>query len=236
MSLVAVALALALHASLSPTRAAPLESVAVAISLTNRGRAPVTMEFPDTDLFSIQVRDAHGRVVFDSRSGHKPIQVHRKFYVPVGTTQVAIFDWNGLTDERHTPQVPGDYVVHVEMQSLTETLVADLPLTLLAPQPISSILTSKPPGVVTLAGKVQRDAGVTWIRDASGSIPVSNPLGLHPQGSFVVRGALGMVAPDERPGFVITRFAPAADNLDPQATPTPTPLPSPTPTVPRRSG
>jgi len=228
-------MALALHAAVSPSRAAPLIPVSIGITLTNRARTPVTMDFPTPDLFWLQVRDSGGKAIFDSRTGHKAIEVHRKFPLAVGTTRIAIFEWNGLTDDRTAPQVPGQYTVHVEVQSTTSHLVADLPLVLEAPQPISSVLGAKPNAQVTIEGTAERDGGRTYIVDNSGKIRISSPLGLRPQGEFVVRGTLGTMPGDDRPALLVSRYAPAAGNLEPEGTPTPPPLPSPNPTATRRS-
>src|SRR5690242_15535390 len=122
--LAALAITLTLHATVSPSRTPQLVPVTVGISLVNRSRAPQTLEFPTADIFFIEVRDPSGKAIFDSRTGHKPIDVHRKFIAMLGTTRVAAFVWNGLSDATHAP-LPGTYDVHVEMKSTTTHLVAD---------------------------------------------------------------------------------------------------------------
>lgn len=232
MTLAALAMSLALHATVSPARTPQLVPVTIGITLVNRGRALETLEFPTTDIFEIEVRDSTGKAVFDSRSGHKPIDIHRKFVAPIGTTRVAAFVWNGLGDQMHAP-LPGTYDVHVEMQSTTARLVADVPLTIDAPMPISAALESKGKTELTIAGEPSRENGVIYISDSTGKIALSRALGLRPQGTFVVRGTpqdfLG------RRTLLIDRFAAAADNLEPEATPTPQPSPTPILPAPHRS-
>jgi hypothetical protein len=230
---IAMVMALMLHATVVPARAAQLVPITVAISLVNRGRTPQTLEFPTADLFSVEVRDTSGKVIFDSLSGHKPIDVHRKLFVPIGTTRVAAFVWNGLSNEMRA-LAPGSYDVRVEMQSTSADLVADLPLTIDAPVPILSAIESNTKAETTVVGQPSRENGVIYLQDSTGKIALSRALGLHPQGDFVVRGT-----PTDMLGrrtLVIDRFAPAANNLAPEATPTPPPSPSPTPPIPRRSG
>ncbi|MBV8602732.1 MAG: hypothetical protein JO359_14290, partial [Candidatus Eremiobacteraeota bacterium] len=139
---------LALSVSLSASRVPALAPVTVAVVLVSRERKPTTLEFPTPDLFFVQVRDASGAVVYDSRTGHKPIPIHRSFDVEPGRNKIASFDWNGLDDERRTPAVPGSYVVHVEMPALRATLAADAALTIEAPQTIESVLSAPKPSVV----------------------------------------------------------------------------------------
>lgn len=231
----AAVMALALHATAVPSRAAPLVPVSIGITLTNRARAPVTLDFPTPDVFWLQIRDAHGKAVFDSRTGHKPIPVHHAMPVPVGTTRIAIFEWNGLGDDRNVPVVPGEYVAHVEVQGTTVHLVADIPIVLEAPQTIAAVLAAKSKNEVTIAGTVERVAGRTYVADASGKIRISAPLGLRPQGDYVVRGTLGTIVGDEKPALLVSRYAPAAGNLEPEGSPTPPPLLVPIPATTPRS-
>ncbi|MGH7328675.1 MAG: hypothetical protein ACREJX_10030 [Polyangiaceae bacterium] len=121
----------------------------------------------------------------------------------------------------------------MELRSESTTLVADLPLVLEAPVPIASVLAAASPKPMTIAGTVERSNLRTTLRDETATVALSGPLGLHPQGRFVVRGLLQIQ--NERPAFLIDRFAPAVDNLAPQATPTPLPSVSPTPSSPSRS-
>ena len=229
----ALASPISMHATLTPQKAAGLEPVTVAISLQNHSRLATTLEFPTADLFFVQIRDAKGEVLFDSRSGHKPIEVHRKLFVPIGMSTVADFIWNGLDDQQHA-LLPGNYVVHVEMGSVTAHLTADLPFVLEAPAGIATVLSSKPRQPVTVSGAAMREGGVTYLQDDTGRIAISTPLGLHPQGDYVVRGIFGDLPGGQ--GLRVSRFAPAAGNLAPEATPTPLPSPTPTLPVPHRSG
>lgn len=233
MTLAALALALTVHATVTPAHTAQLVPVSVAISVVNRGHAAQTLEFPSADLFDVQVRDKDGKVVFDSNRGYKPIEVHRKLYVPIGTSRVAAFVWNALGDDRHAP-APGTYDVHVEMQSTSEHLVADVPLVLDPPATVSAAVAIKAKTEITIAGDAVREGGVTYLQDETGKIALSGPLSLHPEGSFVVRGI-----PDDSLGkrrMIIDRSAPAAGNLQPEATPTPLPSPTGAQPTPRRSG
>jgi hypothetical protein len=109
-----------------------------------------------------------------------------------------------------------------------------LPLTIDAPVPISSAIESNTKAETTVVGQPSRENGVIYLQDSTGKIALSRALGLHPQGDFVVRGTpMDMLG---RRTLVIDRFAPAANNLAPEATPIPQPSPSPTPPIPRRSG
>lgn len=233
MTLAALAMSLTLQVTVLPARTPQLLPVTVGMSLVNRTRAQETLEFPTADIFFIEIRDSNGKTVFDSRSGHKPIDVHRKFLAPIGTTRVAAFVWNGLDDRLHAP-LPGTYDVHVEMRSTTTRLVADVPLTIDGPVPISTALESKGKTEMTVAGEPLREDGVLYLADSTGKIALSRALGLRPQGTFIARGTpqdfLG------RRTLFIDRFAAAANNLAPEATPTPQPSPTPTLPIPRRSG
>ncbi|MGH7661345.1 MAG: hypothetical protein ACRENA_10585 [Vulcanimicrobiaceae bacterium] len=233
MMLAAVAMTLTLHATVSPERTPQLIPVTVGISLVNRSRSQRTLEFPTAETFFIQVRDPSGKAIFDSRTGHKPIDVHGKFVALIGTTRVAAFVWNGLSDSMHAP-LPGTYDVHVEMQSTSEHLVADAPLSIEPPLPVSAAVDSKGKTEMTIAGEPSRENGILYIGDSTGKIALSRALGLRPQGTFVVRGTpqdfLG------RRTIFIDRFAPGGDNLESEATPTPQPSPAPTLPSPRRSG
>jgi hypothetical protein len=237
VSLAALALAaqasLVLHASVAPARAQQLVPITIGISVTNSSRAPVRLEFPTPDLFSVQVRDAHGDVIFDSRSGHKPIPVHRTMLFPVGRTNLAVFEWNGLSDARRAPEAPGRYVVHVEMDGVQTTLAADQPLVLEAPTPISSVLAAPPSLPVTIAGRPWREGAITYLGDDSASVALSGPLGIRPAGRFVVRGSVQPAG--DRRTFLIDRFAPAAENAAPEATPTPLASATPASSSPNRS-
>lgn len=228
----AAALTLVLNATLSPPRAAQLVPMTVSVTVVNRSRTPVTLEFPSPDLFFVQIRDAQGTPVYDSRTGHKPIPVHRKMVFPTGHTNVESFDWSGLNDDRHVV-APGRYVMHVEMAAVAQTLTIDLPLTIDAPQTIANVLAATTPAQTTIAGAVEREAGTTYLRDETGRIALSVPLGIRPQGNFVARGTLQTILGQKT--FTVSRYAPAADNTEPEGIVTPRPLPTPIPTGSPRS-
>lgn len=212
-------LALALLVTFAPAHVAPLAPVVIAVSLENREKMPVVVDFPSPDLFFIEIRDARGHAVFDTRTGHKPIPVTRTVTFPKGVTRLSSFTWDTLGDERRTLEVPGTYVVHVEMQTRTSTLVNDTPLRIEAPATIASVVAAPSPVPQTIAGTPERRGPVMFLRDESGEVALSRPLGISPQGRFLVRGQLERTNDGTR--FLIERFAPAAGNLDPQATPTP---------------
>lgn len=212
-------LLLVLLATFAPAHVAPLAPVVIAVSLDNREKSPVVLDFPSPEMFFIEIRDAHGHAVFDTRTGHKPIPVTRSITFPRGVTRLASFTWDTLGDERRALEVPGTYVVHVEMQTTTSTLVADAPLTIEPPATIASVLAAPSPAPQTIAGTPERHGPVMFLRDDSGEVALSRPLGMLPRGRFIVRGLLERNNDGTR--FVIERFAPAAGNLDPQGTPTP---------------
>jgi hypothetical protein len=216
---------LTLTVSASPMHAASLVSVSVSLTVTNRTRAPITLEFPSPDLFDIQIHDTSGQVVFDSRTGHNPIDVHRKMIFPVGRTNIATYAWSGLTDDHRALVAPAKYTIHVEMASTSTTLSADLPLALDAPQTIDSVLAAAKPALTTIAGTPEREGAITYLRDDTGRVAISAPLGIRPQGTFIARGIMQTVLNQRK--FVIDRFAPASDNADPEATYIPRAMPLP---------
>ena len=209
----------------SPAHAASLVPVAISLTVTNRTRTPITLEYPSPDLFEIQILDSGGQVLFDSRSGHNPIDVHRKMVFPVGRTNIATYDWSGLTDDHRALAAPAQYTVHVEMASSTTTLATDVPLTLDAPQTIDSVLAAPKPAVTTISGTPEREGGITYLRDDTGRVAISVPLGIRPQGTFIARGIMQTVLNQRK--FIVDRFAPASDNSDPEATTIPRAMPLP---------
>jgi hypothetical protein len=211
--------------SVSPLHTASLVPVTISLSVTNRTRTPITLEFPSSDLFEVQILDSGGQVLFDSRTGHNPIDVHRKMVFPVGRTNIATYDWSGLTDDHHALAAPAQYAVHVEMASSTATLSADVPLRLDAPQTIDSVLAAAKPALATISGTPEREGPITYLRDDTGRVAISIPLGIRPQGTFIARGIMQTVLNQRR--FVIDRFAPASDNSDPEATTIPRAMPLP---------
>ncbi|HTX03486.1 MAG TPA: BsuPI-related putative proteinase inhibitor [Candidatus Acidoferrales bacterium] len=216
---------LTLTVSASPLHAASLVPVTVSLSVTNRTRVPITLDFPSPDLFDIQIIDKGGQVLFDSRSGHNPIEVHRKMTFPVGRTSIATYAWSGLTDDHRALAAPAQYTIHVEMASTSETLSTDVPLSLDAPQTIDSVVNAAKPVLSTISGTPERDGAITYLRDDTGRVAISAPLGIRPQGTFIVRGIMQTVLNQRK--FVIDRFAPASDNSDPEATTIPRAMPLP---------
>ena len=75
---------LTMTVSVIPMHTASLVPVAISLTVTNRTRTPITLEFPSPDLFEIQILDSGGQVLFDSRTGHNPIDLHRKMTFPWG--------------------------------------------------------------------------------------------------------------------------------------------------------
>ena len=211
--------ALALAATLSTTHAAPLAPVTVTINVVSRERKPVSLEFATSDAFFVLIRDAKGSVVFDSRAGHTPIQIHRTLDFTSGTNRIASYDWGGLTDNRRAPDAPAKYTLHVEMPALQTTLVADLPFALDAPATVATVLASQKPVLFTLAGTQERSGPTFFLRDDTGTIQISRPLGLFPQGIFFVRGSVERSNLGVR--FLIDHSAPAASNENPGGTPIP---------------
>lgn len=216
---------LSLAVLVTPTHTASLVPVTISLTVTNRTRAPITLEFPSPDLFEIQILDKGGQVLFDSRTGHNPIDVHRKMVFIVGRTNIATYDWSALSDDHHALAAPAQYRVHVEMASSSAILSADVGLTLDAPQTIDSVLSAAKPALATIAGMPEREGPLTYLRDDTGRVAISIPLGIRPQGTFVARGIMQTVLNQRK--FVIDRFAPASDNLDPEATTIPRAMPLP---------
>jgi hypothetical protein len=216
---------LTLTVSVNPAHTASLVPVSISLTVTNRTRSPITLEFPSPDLFDVQVLDAGGQVLFDSHTGHNPIDVHRKMVFPVGRTNIATYAWSGLTDERHALAAPAQYTIHVEMASSSTTLATDVPLTLDAPQTIDSVVAAAKPAIATISGTPEREAGITYLRDDTGRVAITQPLGIRPQGTFIARGIMQTVLNERR--FVIDRFAPASDNSDPEGTTIPRAMPLP---------
>jgi hypothetical protein len=89
-------------------------------------------------------------------------------------------------------------------------MVVDKPIEFNAPVPIDDALRAKPGTVLTIAGVEDSLGGVFSLRDASGSVRLSRALGLHPTGTYVVRGFLDASGDDRI--FDVGRFAPAFDN------------------------
>jgi hypothetical protein len=180
----------------------------VAIALNNTTGGVVRLEFPTADLFRIDVlRD--DTPVWSSLSQHKPIPVNRQLDVPPGRTKLASMTIDGTTDDRRS-YAPGKYTVRVAMLGTSFGMVVDKPIEFAAPLPIDEALRAKPGSVLTIAGVQSALGGVVSLNDASGSVHLSRSLGLHPTGTYVVRGFLDASGDDRI--FDVGRFAPAFDN------------------------
>ena len=225
--IVALVAALTLNVTLSPPAHTPaLVPITISLQVTNGSRNPITLEFPSPDHYFIQVLDTRHQVLFDSRTKHKPIPEHSKMTFGVGRTRVASYVWNGLNDEQRVLAAPGEYVVHVEVPATSTPLSVDVPLKLDAPQTIANVLAASP-APATIQGTAERENFLTYLRDDTGRIELNVPLGLRPQGTFLVRGTVRTVM--NKLSFFTERFAPAADNTEPEGTPMPRATPIPTP-------
>jgi hypothetical protein len=180
----------------------------VAIAVNNTTANTVRLDFPTADLFRIDVlRD--DLPVWSSLSGHKPIPVNRQLDVPPGRTKLASMTVDGTTDDRRA-YAPGRYVVRVAMLGTSFGMIVDKPIDFSPPVSIDDALRAKPGMVVTIAGTQTTLGGIPSLRDAGGSVQLSRSLGLHPTGTYVVRGFLDASGDDRI--FDVGRFAPAYDN------------------------
>jgi hypothetical protein len=180
----------------------------VAIALNNTAGHNVRLEFPTADLFRIDViRD--DSPVWSSLTGHKPIPVNRQVDVPPGRTKLASMTIDGTTDDRRC-YAPGKYIVRVAMLGTSFGMVVDKEVTFAPPSPVDDALRAKPGTVLTIAGDQTALGGIVSLHDASGSVRLSRSLGLHPTGTYVVRGFLDASGDDRI--FDVGRFAPAFDN------------------------
>jgi hypothetical protein len=180
----------------------------VAIALNNTTANTVRLDFPTADLFRIDVlRD--DEPVWSSLAMHKPIPIDRQLDVPPGQTKLASMAIDGTTDDRRA-YAPGKYVVRVAMLGTTFGMIVDKPIEFAPPETIEEALNAKPGTVHTIAGEQTSLGGIVSLRDATGSVRMSRGLGLHPTGTYVVRGFLDAYG-DQRI-FDVGRFAPAFDN------------------------
>jgi hypothetical protein len=220
---------IALTATVTPTHAPPLLPVSVLVSVVNRNPDQVTIVYPTPELFFVEIRDAQGQAVYDSRNGHTAIPTKRIMHFHPGTNRLESFEWDTLStlnNGKRALESPGAYTVHVEMKTADSTLVADVPLSIDAPTKIATVLKAPSPAPATISGTPGRDGNTVLLRDDSGEVALSRPLGINPRGRFLVRGLLTKTI--NGPTFVIDRFAPAAENTDPQGTPIPRPTAVPT--------
>jgi hypothetical protein len=97
------------------------------------------------------------------------------------------------------------------MLGTTLTTAIDKPIAFNVPTSIADARKTAGGTVVTIAGIPRVEVGVFELRDATGSLRLSRPLGLRPTGTYVVRGYLDAVGDDVQ--FAVGRFAPAFDNI-----------------------
>ncbi len=180
----------------------------VAIALNNTTSSTVQLDFPTADLFRIDVI-RNDVPVWSSLTLHKPIPINRQLVVPPGQTKLASMTIDGTTDDRRAYE-PGKYVVRVAMLGTSFGMVVDKPIEFASPQTVDDALRAKPGTVHTIAGEQTALGGIVSLHDATGSVRMSRSLGLHPTGTYVVRGFLDAYG-DERI-FDVGRFAPAFDN------------------------
>jgi hypothetical protein len=202
--------------SLDRQGTALLAPFTVAIELHNGTGHIVRLRFPTADLFRVDVLHDDAPV-WSSVTGHKPIPITRQLDVPPGTLRLAQVIVDSTTDDRRA-FAPGRYTVRVAMLGTNFGTIVDKPMTFDAPATIAQAIAAKPGTVITIAGTQVLDGGTPRLRDATGSIRLSHPLGIRPTGTFVVRGFLDAQG-DERV-FDVGRSAPAFEN-----TPSPPPFP-----------
>jgi hypothetical protein len=194
--------------SLTREGTALLTPFTVTIVLHNATGHVVPLIFPTTDLFRIDVlRD--NVPVWSSVNGHRPIPITRQIDVAPGALRLAAMIVDSTTVDRHAFE-PGRYVVRVAMLGTDFATVVDKPIVFDPPATVAQAIAAKSGLVITIAGEPYDDGGVPWLRDESGSIRLSQHLGLRPTGIYVVRGFLDAIG-DQRV-FDVGRSAPAFDN------------------------
>jgi hypothetical protein len=181
----------------------------VTIAVRNRTQQRVALDFPTADMYRIDVLREQ-QTVWSTATGHKPLLIARRVDIAPGLTRLASQIVDGTTDDRRA-YAPGPYVVHVAMLATTLTTSIDRPIAFNPPTSIADARKTAGRTVVTIAGIPRAEVGVFELRDATGSLRLSGPLGLHPTGTYVVRGYLDAVGDDVQ--FAVGRFAPAFDNI-----------------------
>jgi hypothetical protein len=181
----------------------------VAIAVRNPTSHLVSLDFPTADIYRIDVRH-DDQTVWSTTTRHKPLLIARRVDVLPGLTRLASQIVDGTTDDRRAYE-PGQYVVHVALLGTTLTTTIDKAIAFNPPISIADALRTTGGTVVTIAGVPRIDVGVFELRDATGSLRLSRPLGLRPTGNYVVRGYLDAVGDDVE--FAVGRFAPAFDNV-----------------------
>ena len=181
----------------------------VAIALRNSTAHLVSLDFPTADIYRIEVRH-DDEMIWSTATGHKPLLIARRVDVAPGLTRLASQIVDGTTDDRRA-YAPGRYVVRVAMLGSRLNTSIERTITFAAPISIADARGMSGGRVVTIAGVPRSDAGVAELADATGTIRLSRALGLHPTGTYVVRGYLDALGNDAQ--FAVGRFAPAFDNL-----------------------
>lgn len=181
----------------------------VSIALRNPTSRLVALDFPTADIYRIDVR-RDDETVWSTATGHKPLLIARRVDVAPGLTRLASQIIDGTTDDRRA-YAPGRYVVHVAMLGTRMATTIDKTLAFAPPLTIAGAHATSGGTVVTIAGMPHTEVGVSELRDASGTIRLSRPLGLRPTGTYIVRGYLDALGNDVQ--FAVGRFAPAFDNV-----------------------
>ncbi|MFN2459621.1 MAG: BsuPI-related putative proteinase inhibitor [Candidatus Velthaea sp.] len=181
----------------------------VSIALHNATQRIVPLDFPTAELYRIDVQH-EDRTVWSTATGHKPIQIARRLQVPPGTTRLVSQIVDGTTDDRRAYE-PGRYVVRVAMLGSSLSTTLERALDFAPPLRIADALKTKTGTVVTIAGVPAGETGAALLKDDTGSLKLSRPLGVRPTGKYVVRGYLDALGNDMQ--FDVGRFAPAFDNV-----------------------
>lgn len=181
----------------------------VTIAVRNLTEHPVALDFPTADIYRIDVRN-DDQTVWSTATRHKPLLIARRVDIVPGLTRLASQIIDGTTDDRRA-YAPGRYVVHVALLGTTLTTAIDKSIAFNSPISIADARHTAGGTVVTIAGVPRIEVGVFELRDATGSLRLSRPLGLRPTGNYVVRGYLDAVGDDIQ--FAVGRFAPAFDNV-----------------------
>jgi hypothetical protein len=187
----------------------------VTIALRNSSKKILPVDFPTTDYYRIDIRH-DDVIVFSTADLHKAIAIPRHLDAPPGITRLANQIIDGATYDKHA-YAPGHYIVRVVMLGTKINATIDRAIEFTAPMPIARALKIAPGKVNTISGTVTVVSGAARLNDESGSIRLSHSLGLHPTGTYIVRGAIETLGTDVQ--FAIDRYAAAFDNTpDPKPT------------------
>ena len=188
---------------ISPTLPDLLVPFTVSIALRNPTHAILPLDFPTTERYRIDVlRD--GALVWTSTHG-KPLAIPQRIEVPPGRTPLVFYDVDGLTAGQYA-FAPGPYLVRVTMLGSLLTSSSEQTVTFARPLTLAQAQAST--HAVTVAGTPAIVRGVPLLIDGGDSLPLSQPLGLHPTGTYLVRGTYDRTAAP--PVFTVSRFALAA--------------------------